>query len=237
MVDTKFSSRRVLLWDFDGTIVDTIPLVFFALRQAFLYCDRRWVSDEEIARMFGPPEDELLSLYMQQTSMVRRAQDMYHDLYGKYHGLFTIYHRRMGRLLETLAHQGYVHAIVTGKGRRSLAISLETLGITGYFSAAITGSDITSWKPHPESLVLALQKLGASPAEAVMIGDSEADYEAALSLGIPAIIAGWYRTPRFDGVYRFMPDLEGMFQLFIHNYRSLPDQYLRLPLPEPWQNK
>ncbi|MFN3659953.1 MAG: HAD family hydrolase, partial [Brevinematales bacterium] len=133
-------------------------------------------------------------------------------------------HKRIESLLQILSEEGYVHGIVTGKGRRSLAISLAKLGITGYFSVAITGNDIENPKPHPESLVFALQKIGATPMEAIMIGDSEADYEAARKLGIPAAVVGWYRTPQFNGEYTFFPDIEGLYTALTHNYHVLQDR-------------
>ncbi|MCX7881606.1 MAG: HAD family hydrolase [Brevinematales bacterium] len=217
MKSTCAFSRRVLLWDFDGTLVDTLPLVFFALKQSFLYRDERWLSDREISCMFGPPEDELIKRNFLSSSQKEKAIEMYHDLYERYHDSFAIYHRRMSVLLRCLAEEGYVHAIVTGKGRRSLAISLRKLGITGYFSTAVTGNDVENPKPHPESLRFALQKIGASPDEAIMIGDSEVDYLAAKALGIPCLVVGWYRTPTFNGEYTFVADLETIYARLTHN--------------------
>lgn len=238
MMTDKFSSRKVLLWDFDGTLVDTLPLVFFSLRQSFLYGDGRFLSDREIASMFGPPEDELLRRHFVSSFCAEKAIEMYHTLYEEYHSLFAIYHKRIAGLLRILSEEGYVHGIVTGKGRRSLAISLEKLGITAYFSAAITGNDIENPKPHPESLLFALQKMGAPPSEAIMIGDSEVDYEAARKLGIPAAVVGWYRTPQFNGEYAFFPDIEGLYTALTHNYRFPQDRFHQLsPVQVLWQSR
>ncbi len=219
-----FSSTKAILWDFDGTIADTFPLVFFSLRQSFLYGDGRFLTDQEIASLFGPPEDEIIRRYFHNTNAVDWGIEFYHRLYDEYHASFTVYHRRFQSLLETLHENGLVQGIVTGKGRRSLALSLEHLGITGYFSTAVTGNDILSPKPHPESLLSALQKLGVSSEEAVMVGDSEADYLAAQALGMRCIIVGWYRMTSFSGNYLCIRDVESMERLFTHNCRFLPGQ-------------
>ncbi|URA10184.1 HAD family hydrolase [Thermospira aquatica] len=219
----SFSSlTKAILWDFDGTIADTFPLVFFSLRQSFLYGDGRFLTDEDMANMFGPPEDEIIRRYFYNRDAVDWGIEFYHRLYGDYHEVFTVYHKRLHNLLENLYEKGCVQGIVTGKGRRSLALSLEHLGITGYFSTAVTGNDILLPKPHPESLLAALYKLGVSPEEAIMIGDSEADYLAAQALGMRCIVVGWYRIPSFSGNYLAIQDVESLANLFTHNYRFPP---------------
>lgn len=216
---------KALLWDFDGTLVDTLNLVPFALRQSFLYGDNRLLTEAEITALFGPPEDEIIRRHFMCSSAVSFGIELYHQLYQTYHSHFSIYHRRITHLLKVLSQEGFIHIIVTGKGKRSLAISLEKLGITKLFTASITGNDITNPKPNPESLLKGLTKVGIPPEDALMIGDSQADYLAAQALDIPCLIVGWYRTPYFQGQYNLCTDVETLYETITHKNHSLQDHF------------
>jgi len=226
----KINTPKTILWDFDGTLVDTINLVFFALKHTFLYCDDQNLTENDIQKFLGPPEDEIIKQYFIHKEQIDKGIAFYHQLYETFHDSFAICHKKVFTVVAALSSEGKEQAIVTGKGRQSLAISLEKTHLTGFFSTAITGNDILHPKPDPESLLAALQKLGVNPCNAVMIGDSAADYEAATSIGIPCIIVGWYRSPNFNGSYQFFHDAESLFVFLTGKHHP---SYHPLAFPQP----
>src|SRR5581483_2104555 len=87
-------------------------------------------------------------------------------------------------LLGSLKERGVSLGLVSNKPHEFTLITLEKLDLMKFFSVAL-GADATSnKKPHPEPLLTALQRMGATPQEAVMIGDSPVDIQAARAAGM-----------------------------------------------------
>jgi len=104
-------------------------------------------------------------------------------------------------MLPYLRDKGLILAIVTGKARRSLDISLQALQMQDYFGYIITGDDVINPKPHPEGDIKALSLLGITNNEAIFIGDSDADIEAGKEAHVHTIGVQWladYQTASFS---------------------------------------
>jgi phosphoglycolate phosphatase len=103
--------------------------------------------------------------------------------------------------------------LCTNKAEHITAIALRALGIAPFFTAVIGARDDLARKPAPDMLMAVLAKLGARPAEAVMVGDSRSDVGAARAAGCPVIAVsyGYAHGPvadlRADRVIDRMSDL------------------------------
>jgi beta-phosphoglucomutase-like phosphatase (HAD superfamily) len=95
-------------------------------------------------------------------------------------------------LLAALRERRVPMAMMTGKGRRSTAITLAALGWERTFHPVITGEDIERQKPDPEGALRAAHELGVAPARCAFVGDSPADIGAARAAGMIAVVAGWH---------------------------------------------
>ena len=93
--------------------------------------------------------------------------------------------------LDALKERGIPMAVFTGKGRRTAEITLDVLGLASYFSMIVTGNDVTRYKPHGEGICRILERLGVSPSETVMVGDSMADVHASRDAGVVMAAVLW----------------------------------------------
>jgi phosphoglycolate phosphatase len=108
--------------------------------------------------------------------------------------------------IERIAAAGLAQAIVTSGDRARVAGELERHGLAGRFAVLVCGSDGLAKKPHPEALLLALEKMKIAPARAVYVGDSPEDIEMAKNAGTHSIgIPGGF--PNAEALERSRPDL------------------------------
>ena len=94
-------------------------------------------------------------------------------------------------VLSRLAEDGFDLGIVTSKARASANLSLEAVGLGGLIEIDASEEDTTKYKPSPEPLLHALEKLGRSPQDAVYVTDTVTDIEAAHAAGMDAIAVTW----------------------------------------------
>jgi pyrophosphatase PpaX len=150
---------RTILFDFDGTVADTLPLIFTAFRSTFQQFLHRRYADEEIVAMFGPTETGILQA-MIPPDQVEQALDHFFRVYAEGHR-HVHNPAEIALMLDRLRETGIVMGIVTGKGRRSADISLQAWGLARYFDVVITGDDVSRPKPDPEGILAAMERLGA----------------------------------------------------------------------------
>ncbi|RSD26930.1 HAD family hydrolase [Mesobacillus subterraneus] len=189
---------KAVIFDFDGTLADTLPVCFEAFETVFKNFDNRVVTTEEIKAMFGPSETGIIRENLK-NSKLDQAIELYYQVYKERHDLVQN-NEEISALLGQLKTNGYQLGIVTGKARRSLDISLDCLGLNNIFDVIITGDDVEFPKPHPEGIIKALDVLNVSHNEAVFLGDSDADIMAGNQAGVHTIGVHWlpnYQTSEF----------------------------------------
>jgi len=176
------------IFDLDGTIINTLPIVIEAFRTAITHFVNRPFTDEEIVSLFGPDE----------AGVIRRAiPDHWKEglaIYlREYEMLFT--QRNIGAFpgvedaLKLLKSHGIRMAVVTGKGAYSTAFSLRHAFLEDYFELVQTGSPDGSVKASRIQEVLAHWAL---PATTVFyIGDSPSDIRDARISGVIPLGAVW----------------------------------------------
>jgi phosphoglycolate phosphatase len=104
-----------------------------------------------------------------------------------YRKLFPLMMMETG-LRETLdALQGRVELAVCTNRASSMDMLLESFGLDGYFSCVMTAGRVTNPKPHPEPLLKVLEQYGIAPHQALFVGDSEVDRQAADAAGVPFV--------------------------------------------------
>lgn len=157
---------KTAIFDFDGTLADTIPLCREAFRRAVRELDGRTLTDEEIERQFGP--DDL--------GVIQRLLPGKPELHEKGRELFLRYYRELhpelaptpfpgaAGLLHALRSRGIRLAMVTGKRLESAEISLQIFHLAEFFPILETGSPEGGVKP--DRIRRALDRLDSSAGEA-----------------------------------------------------------------------
>lgn len=184
------NARRAVLFDLDGTLVDTVPFVLACVRHAFAEYGAAPTDAEWMAGMGTP-------LQVQLAQFVRRPEDM-EGLLARYRAFWVAHHDERTRCfpgaLETvaaLAAEGHPLAAVTAKTEVGAYRTLEHTGLLPHMRAVIGADSCTRCKPDPEPVLLALARLSARPGEAVLLGDAVHDVAAARGAGVLALGAGW----------------------------------------------
>jgi pyrophosphatase PpaX len=181
----------VVLFDLDGTVVDSGGIILASMRHATqTVLDREIPDDELMAAVGGPgleaqmrafaPDrvDELVAVY-------REHNEPLHDELESCLGIEAV--------LARLKDEGRRLGIVSAKRRRTVELAFARVPIEHLFDVVVGGDDTVRQKPDPEPLLYALDRLGAEPADAAYVGDSPYDMEAARAGGLYAVGVTWGR--------------------------------------------
>jgi HAD superfamily hydrolase (TIGR01509 family) len=196
----------IAIFDFDGTVADTLPLIYGAFDAALAEPLGRRLGDREIRALFGPPDQDILRTVLP-ADRVTAAHERYLAYYEREHGRLVTIFNGMHNLLQRCRAAGMSLGLVTGKSRRTALLSLEKLEIADLFDVIVAGDDVTLPKPHAEGALAALAALGHEPGQrGVFIGDSAADVVAGRDAGLTTIAVRW-GDPDFDELLAAKPDV------------------------------
>jgi len=182
---------KAILFDFDGTLADTLPVCFYSFQKIFSKFDNRVISNEEIIAMFGPSEVGIIQNNLQNKDRLNEAIEDYYYFYESEHSNLVRANQEVIDLLSRLQQEGILIGIVTGKARRSYEISVNQLFTRRMFNVSITGDDVVDPKPHPEGIIKAMNFLDCSPQETLFVGDSNADIEAGTRANVKTVGVNW----------------------------------------------
>ncbi len=193
----------ILVFDLDGTLVDTAPDLIDSVNHAIGTRDLPPVDEQFLRPHAGRGGRVMIELAAARSGRRFADPDLddLNDLFLAHYG-----DNLPGRsacfpgalaALERFAAAGYALAICTNKPQALTDRLMAGLGADRYF-AAIAGADAFPWrKPDPRHLLGVIDRAGGDPARAIMIGDSDVDMNTALAAGIPAIAVsfGYSDTP------------------------------------------
>jgi len=196
---------RTVLFDLDGTLVDSAAIILASMRHAAQTVLRREIPDEELMAAVGGP-----GLRAQMEALSPERVDELVDVYSEHNiGLHRDLQPCAGILdvVATLHAEGRRLGIVTAKRRATLELAFEVLpALSDFFEVTIAAEDTDRHKPHPEPLLEALARLGEEPRGAAYVGDSPFDVEAAKAAGMHAVAVTWGRIHDEERLARHEPD-------------------------------
>lgn len=195
----------IALFDLDGTIADTLPLIYESFDAAFMPALGRGFPEHEIRAMFGPPDHEIIRRQVP-AELAEAAIQRYNQHYSARHVALVTVFPALTTLIRVCAKAGIRLGVITGKSRATALVTLEYLGLIECFPVLYAGDDVERQKPAPDALRLALIDLGAGPGERIaMIGDSAADIIAGRAVGARTIAVQW-GSPDHDELQASAPD-------------------------------
>ncbi|MEC9487950.1 MAG: HAD-IA family hydrolase [Halanaerobium sp.] len=181
-----------VIFDFDGTLMDSIPICLKAFRHTFYKYLGQELSEEEILATFGPTEEGIFRKMI--PDRWKEALNYYLQQYDKAHLDYIKPFSGISLGLEELKEEGVQLAIVSGKGPESMKISLKYTGLDKYFSPIMTGPSRGTNKP--EAIRQVLEKWQAWPRSIIYVGDSPSDIIAARKAGVIPVAAAWSDTSK-----------------------------------------
>ena len=178
-------------FDLDGTLADTLPLIYEAFDQAFMPVLGHRFTDTEIRAMFGPPDLQIIRDHVP-VEHADAAIERYNAHYSLRHDDLVAAFAGIAALLERLQATGYWLGVITGKSRSTAIVSLDKTGLHRFFRVIYAGDDVAKQKPDPEAVIKLLNDAGVPASDrAVIIGDSAADVLAGRAAGIKTIGVTW----------------------------------------------
>ncbi len=192
---------KLVLFDCDGTLVDSHHNIATAMRQAFEAVGVPYPGDEATRRVIGlslpeamrplAPEagpetwDRLSAAYREAFFALRQRPDFHEPLFPG-----------AREAIEALAERDDVLlGVATGKARRGLEVLLDRFGLRDFFVTTQTADDAPS-KPHPGMILRAIEETGADPARTVLVGDTTHDMLMAVNAGTRGLGVEWgYHPP------------------------------------------
>ena len=186
---------RAILFDFDGTLVPSLPLWLKAFREALAHYGITILDDEVVHRCFYRAWNEVAMDFG-----LRNAEDFPLRVEtGLRHAFLEaeLYPFARDVLIHCRKHEVFT-ALVTSSPRSVLAEAIVRLRLHGLFDFTISGDDVHNYKPHPEPLLTSLGALGLTASEAIMVGDSEADIRAGKAAGTSTVLFVPYDYARFN---------------------------------------
>lgn len=180
-----------LLFDLDGTLIDSIDLILRSYRHTM-----------RIHRGEEPPDDVWLEgLGTPLSVQFRRWTDddaELHAMVETYREYNLAHHDELVRPYDGVVEQvlrlhacGKTLGLVTSKMRGGALKGLRLAGIEAAFDVVVGSDEVTHPKPHPEPVLIALERLGRRPAETVFIGDSRHDIECGRAAGVKTAAVLW----------------------------------------------
>jgi pyrophosphatase PpaX len=197
-------SFPVVLFDLDGTVVDSGGIILASMRHATREVLGMDYSDEELMASVGGPGleaqmaafdpervEELVSVY-------RTHNEPLHEELRCCTGMEDV--------LARLHAEGRRLGVVTAKRRATVELAFAAVPLGHLLDTVVGGDETERHKPDPAPLLLAAERLGASPAETVYVGDSPFDVRAAKAAGMASIAVTWGRIHDRSRLEREEPD-------------------------------
>lgn len=182
-------SIRTILFDLDGTLIDTNELIISSFQHTLDQYAPNKFKREDILNFIGPPlRDSFLSVDMDQ---VEAMIETYREHNIKNHDDFVTAYPTVVETMKALKAKGFKLGIVTTKMRKTVDMGMKLTELDGLFEVVVTLDDVTHAKPHPEPIVKAMNALNANPAETIMVGDNTHDIEAGKNAGIKTAGVVW----------------------------------------------
>ena len=178
-----------LLFDMDGTLLDTNELIIGTFAHVL---DKHYPGEygrEEILPFLGPTLHDTFNKIDPENVEALIAE--YREWNIAMHDKMASEFDGVSKTLHLLKAQGLKMAVVSTKKNNMVMRGLNLLDVDGIFDTIIGLDDVTNPKPHPEPILLALERLGADKEEALMIGDNFHDIEGGQNAGVRTAGVAW----------------------------------------------
>jgi pyrophosphatase PpaX len=180
----------VVLFDLDGTVVDSGGIILASMRHATRTVLGREIPDETLMATVGGPGLEAQMREFGGEEHVEELIRVYRAHNEPLHSELVLCFG-MDDVLIRLKEEGRRLGLVSAKRRSTVELAFAATEIGHLFDVVVGGDEAPNQKPAPDTLLLALERLGASPTEAVYVGDSPFDMSAAKAGGLYAIGVTW----------------------------------------------
>lgn len=201
---------RAVIFDLDGTLVDTAPDLMRATNHVLQGMGRRALAMDEVRAFVGHGARALLTRGLAATGGMPDTYDVeadykrFVDYYARNIAVGSTPFPGVVALLDRLKDEGYGLGVCTNKLEGLSVQLLDALGLSKYFGSVVGPDTLGIAKPDPKPFFEAVERLNLESPRAIMVGDSETDVLTARNAGVGVIAVPFGYTPR--PVAEFGPD-------------------------------
>ncbi|MBX3173710.1 MAG: HAD-IA family hydrolase [Gemmatimonadaceae bacterium] len=186
-----------VLFDLDGTLVDSIGLLIASMEYAYEGRALR-PSVREWTNLIGTPLDQMLGLWAEDEADVARLRARYREHQLEHHDRMVTAYPGTVDSVRALHAEGFTLGVVTSKLETGARRALKLIGVEECFTTVVGIEATTRHKPEPEPVLEALSRLGVPAARAVFVGDSTHDMHAGNAAGVETAAVLWGPYSRTD---------------------------------------
>ncbi len=188
---------KLYIFDFDGTLVDTLGDITGSINHTLGRLRRPPLSRRAVRERIGLGLANLIAGILgtaETDPVVERAARIFHRHYRSHCTDRTRPYPGVKPFFRN--HRPEFSAVLTNKGMEYTHIILEHLDLEQHFAMVVAGDELENRKPDPEGILRILDRLGCTPGQAVMVGDSTFDIDAGHRAGVRTVAAAYGYQPR-----------------------------------------
>lgn len=194
----RFQPPLAVLFDLDGTLIDSIELILRSARHAFSAREGHIPDDAEWLTGVGIPLVNMFRRYTDDPAEVDALIGRYREYQLEHHDRLVRCYDAVLETVDFIRAAGHPVGIVTSKAVWLARRGLDHVGLGPHFDLIVGCDSCERHKPDPEPVLLALDQLGYEPENAVFVGDSVHDVHAGNAAGVTTIAALWGPFGRED---------------------------------------
>ena len=201
---------RAVLWDLDGTLVDSAELHWISWRDT-MAAEGHEITYQQFLDSFGQKNDRILPLWLGAGTPAERMVRIGNDKEAAYRRLAL--ERGLTPLpggaewVRRLHGAGWKQAIASSAPRQNVDVMLRALGLAAEFDALVGAEDVTAGKPDPQVFLAAAARLGVPPGRCIVVEDAAVGIEAARRAGMKSIGVSQSVALNADIAVRSLADL------------------------------
>lgn len=179
-----------VLFDFDGTIMDTTDVIIGSWQHTFRTFEGKERPVEEIVKTFGEILSHTMSKVLPHVD-TEKAIDTYRSFHRDNFGEQISVFEGVPELLAELKRRNYKVGLVTSRLAGTTWEGLRQYDLAEYFDVVVSCDDTDKHKPDPAPVNIALERLNSKAENAVMLGDTMFDILCARNAGVTSVLVGW----------------------------------------------
>lgn len=183
----ELHTRKLVIFDFDGTLANTKPYIVRTATKVLLEFGLKPEELGDVGRLVGPPFPEAYSLvYGLSKEDAQRVTDRYREIYASLGPQAWPLFPGVRELLQELHEKGHLTAVASSKRQNVLERSLADDNVLGSFDL-VAGKPSDGAVTKAETIAAVLKQLEVPPSDAVMVGDRKYDIEGARACGVAGV--------------------------------------------------